>query len=59
NDMLEPYRWKNRLILLFGSMSESSVEKQITELKKDSAGISDRDLLVFHIDGDEVSLNFH
>ena len=55
NDMLEQYQWKNRLILLFGSMSESSVEKQITELEKDPEGITDRDLLIFHINKDEVS----
>ena len=54
NDMLEQYQWKNRLILLFGSMSESSVEKQITELEKDPEGITDRDLLIFHINKEEV-----
>ena len=55
SDMLEQYQWKNRLILLFGPASESSVEEQITELEKDPAGIKDRDLLIFHVDGDEVS----
>ena len=55
NDMLERYQWRNRLILLFGSKSESSVEKQITELEKDPEGITDRDLLIFHIGGDKVS----
>ncbi len=54
NDLLEQYQWENRLILLFGSISESAVEKQITELEKDTEGITDRDLLIFHIDGDEV-----
>lgn len=54
NDMLEQYQWENRLILLFGSISESAVEKQITELEKDTEGITDRDLLIFHIDRDEV-----
>lgn len=55
SDMLEQYQWKNRLILLFGPASESLVEEQITELEKDPAGIKDRDLLIFHVDGDEVS----
>lgn len=54
NDMLKQYQWENRLILLFGSISESAVEKQITELEKDTEGITDRDLLIFHIDRDEV-----
>ena len=53
SDMLEQYQWKNRLILLFGS-SSSSVEKQITELEKDPEGITDRDLLIFHINKEEV-----
>jgi hypothetical protein len=55
NDMLEQYQWKNRLILLFGPASESSVEEQIAELEKDPSEIRDRDLLIFHIDGDEVN----
>ena len=52
--MLQQYRWENRLVLLFGPITESSVEKQITELKNDTAGITDRDLLIFHIDGENV-----
>jgi hypothetical protein len=55
NDMLEQYQWKNGLILLFGPASESSVEEQIAELEKDPSEIRDRDLLIFHIDGDEVN----
>jgi hypothetical protein len=42
------------LVLLFGSISEYSVEKQINELKRDPEGINDRDLLIFHIEGNEV-----
>ena len=54
SNMLEEYRWDNRLILLFGQASDTIVEKQITELKKDSAGITERDLLIFHIDRNDV-----
>ena len=54
SDMLEQYQWKNRLILLFGSLPESSVEKQINELEKDPEGITDRDLLIFYINKEEV-----
>ena len=56
NDMLEPYRWENRLILLFGSAESVSVQQQLRELKKEPAEITDRDLLIFHIAGDEVRL---
>ena len=54
NDQLQQYLWENRLILLFGSISESKIEKQITELEKDTEGIADRDLMVFHIEGEKV-----
>jgi hypothetical protein len=53
-DILKQYQWENRLVLLFGSISEYSVEKQINELKRDPEGINDRDLLIFHIEGNEV-----
>jgi len=55
SDMLEKYQWKNRLVLLFGPASESSVERQISQLEEDPAGIKDRDLLIFHIDREEVN----
>jgi len=54
--MLKPYRWENRLVLLFGSDQDAAVQKQLSELGKDPAGITDRHLLIFHIDRDEVHL---
>lgn len=54
SNILEQYRWENRLILLFGQASDTIVEKQITELEKDSAGITERDLLILHIDRNDV-----
>ena len=56
NDLLKPYRWENRIVLLFGSPSDASVQKQLAELKKDPAGMADRDLLVFHVDKKETRL---
>ena len=56
NDMLEPYRWENRLVLLFGSTDSVPVQQQLSELEKEPAEITDRDLLIFHIDGKEVRL---
>lgn len=55
NDFLEQYHWENRIVLLFGSGADQDIEKQIAELESDPEGISDRDLLIFHI-GQEVNL---
>lgn len=42
------------MVLLFGSLSESKVEKQIIELEKNTGGITDRDLLILHIEDEKV-----
>ncbi|MFP4366684.1 MAG: hypothetical protein ACLFQA_06275 [Bacteroidales bacterium] len=54
DDLLKQYRWENRLVLLFGSILESKVEKQIIELEKNTGGITDRDLLILHIEDEKV-----
>ena len=55
-ETLEPYRWKNRIVLLFGSTANATAQKQLAELKKDPAGMTDRDLLIFHVDKKETRL---
>ena len=57
SSMLEQYRWENRIVLIFGSRAVASVEKQIAELKSAPEGISDRDLLIFHIEQEVHLLN--
>ena len=56
-ETLEPYRWKNRIVLLFGSSANATVQKQLAELKKDPAGMTDRDLLIFHVDKKRNKIN--
>lgn len=47
---LKDFRWKNRIILVFGEVSEKDeVDKQIKELKKDSAGLNDRKILLLQV----------
>jgi len=55
-EILESYRWKNRIVLLFGPHKNATVQKQLAELEKDTAGMTDRDLLIFHIDTKETRL---
>lgn len=54
-DFPEQYHWKNRIVLLFGTGADQDVKKQIAELESEPEEISDRDLLIFHID-QEVEL---
>lgn len=47
---LEPYRWRKRLILLFGPSAENETHQvQTKELEAARAGLEDRDLVVFHL----------
>lgn len=47
----------NRIVLLFGNATNAALEKQITELESAPEGISDRDLLIFHIEQEVYLLN--
>lgn len=57
DDFLEQYHWKNRIVLLFGAGADPDIKKQIEELESEPEGISDRDLLIFHIDQEVELLN--
>ncbi len=57
DDFLEQYHWKNRIVLLFGAGADQNVKKQIEELESEPEEISDRDLLIFHIDQEVELLN--
>lgn len=47
---LKAYQWKNRLLLVFAPSEESSPYQILKEqLKRQTEGIIDRDLLVFHV----------
>lgn len=45
---LEQHRWQDRLILLFADAeSQDTLEKQLQLLNEDTAGLADRDLLLY------------
>ena len=52
-NILEPYQWKNRILLVF-SPAESTMEKQLTVFSKHPQGMQDRELQVFKIANESV-----
>lgn len=48
------YHWKNRIVLVFDQKEEQSMKQQIAQFQEESAGMQDRDLLVFRIKEDKV-----
>ncbi|MDF9799801.1 hypothetical protein OKW21_005064 [Catalinimonas alkaloidigena] len=44
-----PYHWKNRIILLFSSNHGDKYQQQLEVFNTESAGMKDRDLVVFYI----------
>lgn len=47
---LEQHRWQDRVILLFAhSEQEKDLKKQLQDLEADSAGLKDRDLVIYRI----------
>ena len=54
---LSPYRWQNRLLLLFApSPEDGAYGEQMRLLENETAALEDRDLLVFHLFGDSGGL---
>ncbi len=46
---LSTFRWKNRLILLFGpKLGDPQYRQQVEALSQDAPGLEERDILVFH-----------
>lgn len=52
---LEEHRWKDRVILLFAERSEQRDYQKMQEaLARESAGVAERDLIIYHLFFDEV-----
>lgn len=51
---LEPLTWKNRIILVFSSKTD----QYQTMLERATAGIDDRDIVWFIIDGNKTTTNY-
>lgn len=48
------YHWKNRIVLVFNQEDKRPMEQQIARFQEKSAGMQDRDLIVFRITEDKV-----
>jgi hypothetical protein len=56
NQDLDDFRWKNRIVLLFGSPEGKSLfTRQIEELKLDPEGLVERDLIIFLVAREQVT----
>lgn len=53
---LSPYRWKQRLLLVFAPTPATSAYQALDrQLKQHPAGVAERDLMVFHLFGEGSS----
>ncbi|WP_176955937.1 DUF4174 domain-containing protein [Catalinimonas alkaloidigena] len=53
-DVLAPYRWSNRLLLIFSEDTNiTDYQRQVSILQSDQMGMADRDLVFFRIFPDE------
>lgn len=56
NDILNEYRWENRLLILYSANSEDElVEIQKMHFHSDRAAYEERDLIVFHLTDDSLT----
>lgn len=53
-DSLSELKWKNRVIIVFGSFAEPMLDRQITLLTRQKDELEDRDLVVIRVSGDEA-----
>jgi hypothetical protein len=53
-DSLSKYEWKNRVVVLFGDPQDDRLVRQIDILTSRPDEISDRDMVILHVDGDDV-----
>lgn len=52
--LFENYRWENRLLLFFSSNQNSKNQQQFSIFDKNSTGLKERDILVFHVNDKNV-----
>jgi hypothetical protein len=53
-DSLSKYEWKNRVVVLFGDPQDDRLVRQVDILTSRPDEISDRDMVILHVDGDDV-----
>lgn len=51
---LQPFRWENRILLVFADNSQQpTFQQQLEQFKEDESGLKERDLVVFQLLADE------
>ncbi len=53
-ESLSQYTWKNRVLVLFGEGSDPKLVKQVDILKRETANLADRDMVVLQVTKDKV-----
>ncbi len=53
-DSLSELKWKNRVIIVFGSSAEPTLDRQIALLARQKEELEDRDLVVIRVSGGEA-----
>ena len=53
-NILEPYKWKNRILLVFSPHDSSDIDKQLAVFSNYQEGMQERDLLVFKIADESI-----
>lgn len=49
-----PYKWKNRIVLVFSPEKSTNIEKQMAVFSNHQKGMQERDLLVFEIRNESI-----
>ena len=53
-DSLSNYDWKNRVLILFGDAGDPKMVQQVELLRKQTDGLTDRDMVVLQVSGASV-----
>lgn len=54
-DSLADLKWKNRVVIIFGSSTDREAGQQTVAIKEQPSELADRDMVVLRVSGDEVS----
>lgn len=57
-ESLSQFEWKNRVLVLFGESDNEKLRKQLDTLADQKPELTDRDMVVLHVEGNEVRTIF-
>lgn len=55
---LSAFQWENRVLVVFGPGADPATAEQLRRIASEAEGLSDRDMVVLHVDGDAVHTIF-